>query len=240
VNSYQWNGQDNSINFPELLEMVAKIHPMLRVRFATSHPKDLSDQLIETIVKNKNICRSIHLPVQSGSSRILKLMNRKYDRDWYLERAAAIKRSLPDCSITTDIISGFCSETEEDHKETLELMKTVKFDYAYMFQYSERPGTIAARKMKDDVPAEVKSRRLQEIIALQQKLSHKSNLDDVGKTFEVLAEGTSKRSGKEIMGRNSQNKVVVFPGQAASAGEYFHVKINDCTAATLKGQIMHE
>lgn len=239
VNSYQWNGQENSINFPELLEMVAKIHPMLRVRFATSHPKDLSDQLIETIVKNKNICRSIHLPVQSGSSRILKLMNRKYDRDWYLERAAAIKRSLPDCSITTDIISGFCSETEEDHKETLELMKTVKFDYAYMFQYSERPGTIAARKMKDDVPAEVKSRRLQEIIALQQELSHKSNLDDVGKTFEVLAEGTSKRSEKEIMGRNSQNKVVVFPGPAAGAGEYFRVKINDCTAATLKGQIIH-
>lgn len=236
VNSYYHEEPKGSVTFPQLLEMVAKIDSLLRVRFATSHPKDLSGELISVIARNKNICRSIHLPVQSGSSRILKLMNRGYDRHWYMERVKAIRENIPECSITTDIITGFCTETEEDHQETLSLMKWAGFDYAYMFKYSERPGTIAAEKMKDDVPDKVKSRRLNEIITLQQELSHQSNLRDTDKVFTVLVEGPSKRSDKEIMGRNSQNKVVVFSDSGISGGSYVRVRITRCTPATLIGE----
>lgn len=240
VNSYYREEPGGSVTFPQLLEMVAKTDPLLRIRFATSHPKDLSDELISVIARNENICRSIHLPVQSGSSRILKLMNRGYDRHWYMDRVKAIRENIPECSITTDIITGFCTETEEDHQETLSLMKWVGYDYAYMFKYSERPGTIAAEKMKDDVPEKAKSRRLNEIIAIQQELSHQSNLRDVGKVFTVLAEGPSKRSVKEMMGRNSQNKVVVFSGHDVSGGNYVRVRIVRCTPATLIGEPVDE
>jgi tRNA-2-methylthio-N6-dimethylallyladenosine synthase len=235
VNSYDWLDENGITSFPKLLEEVAKINPLLRVRFATSHPKDLSDELIATMVRNENICRSVHLPVQSGSSRILKLMNRRYNREWYMERVSAIKKNLPGCTITTDIITGFCSEEETDHQDTLTLMKWAGFDYAYMFKYSERPGTIAAKKLSDDVPEEIKSRRLDEIIALQQDLSHQSNLKDLGKTFPVLVEGTSKRSSDQMMGRNSQNKVVIFSGSDVKPGEYVNVLITRCTPATLIG-----
>ena len=234
VNSYKWE-KDNGTDFPELLEKVARISPLLRVRFATSHPKDISDELILTIAKYNNICSSIHLPVQSGSSRILKLMNRKYDRTWYLERIASIKKHIPDCELSTDIIAGFCGETDEDHQQTLSLMKEVGYAYAFMFKYSERPDTMAAKKLKDDVPDEVKSRRLTEIINLQQELSETSNQKDIGKTFEVLVEGSSKKSEEHLSGRNSQNKVVVFPRKDFKTGDYVQVKITDCTAATLLG-----
>ncbi|MGB4204744.1 MAG: tRNA (N6-isopentenyl adenosine(37)-C2)-methylthiotransferase MiaB [Bacteroidales bacterium] len=237
VNSYDWEDERGSLGFPQLLEKIALINKDLRVRFATSHPKDLSDELIATMVRNENICRSIHLPVQSGSSRILKLMNRKYDREWYMDRVNAIKKNLPDCGITTDIITGFCTETEEDHQETLSLMQWAEYDYAYMFKYSERPGTIAAKKLADDVPDEVKSRRLEEIINLQQELSLKSNQQDIGKTFSVLVEGTSKRSDKKFMGRNSRNKVIVFSGSNIKPGTYKNVTVTDCTAATLIGKL---
>lgn len=236
VNSYTWENDLGSLGFPKLLERVAKVNPLLRVRFATSHPKDLSDELIATMARHNNICCSIHLPVQSGSSRILKLMNRRYDRAWYMDRVNAIKKNLPECSITTDIITGFCSETEQDHKETLSLMKWVGYDYAYMFKYSERPDTIAAKKLKDDVPEQVKSQRLGEIIALQQVLSQQSNVKDIGKTFTVLVEGSSKRSKKQLMGRNSQNKVVVFSGSELKPATYLKVLITKCTAATLIGE----
>ena len=235
VNSYKWDG-DNKIDFPELLEQVALINPQLRVRFATSNPKDISDKLIQTIAKYENICNSIHLPVQSGSSKVLKKMNRKYDRDWYLERIASIKKHIPNCAISTDIISGFCNETEDDHKETLSIMKTVGYDYAFMFKYSERPDTTAAKKFEDDVPEEVKSRRLTEIIELQRNLSHESNLRDIGKTFEILVEGTSKKSDTQLFGRNSQNKVAVFPKKNYKVGDYVKVKIERCTTATLIGE----
>jgi len=237
VNSYDWEDESGNLGFPQLLEKIALINKDLRVRFATSHPKDLSDELIATMVRNENICRSIHLPVQSGSSRILKLMNRKYDREWYMDRVNAIKKNLPDCGITTDIITGFCSETEEDHQETLSLMQWVEYDYAYMFKYSERPGTIAAKKLADDVPDELKSRRLEEIINLQQELSLKSNQKDIGKTFSVLVEGTSKRSDKKFMGRNSRNKVIVFADFNIKPGTYKNVTVTDCTAATLIGKL---
>jgi len=237
VNSYLWDDSEMQADFPMLLESVAKVDESLRIRFATSHPKDLSDELIEVMARHKNICRSIHLPVQSGSSRILKLMNRRYNRDWYLERVQAIKKNIPGCTITTDIIAGFCTETEQDHQDTISLMKEVGFDYAYMFKYSERPGTIAALRLSDDVPDDIKSRRLDEIIRLQQDLSHRSNLSDVGKTFEVLVEGKSKRSEKNFMGRNSQNKVVVFPGNNVNIGSYQQVKIISCTPATLIGHV---
>ena len=192
------------MDFPTLISKIAEISPLLRVRFSTSHPKDISDKLIETIVAHDNICNAIHLPAQSGSSRMLDIMNRKYNREWYLERIAKIYELIPDCSITTDIIAGFCTETEEDHKDTLSLMESVGYDFAYMFIYSERPGTKAARTMKDDVPAEVKSRRLTEIIKLQSTLSHKSNKLDVGKTFKVLVEGVSKRSEEHMTGHSGQ------------------------------------
>jgi tRNA-2-methylthio-N6-dimethylallyladenosine synthase len=238
VNSYKW--EDNEVDFPSLLENAALISPLLRIRFATSHPKDLSDELLKVIATYPNICRSIHLPVQSGSSRILKMMNRKYTREWYMERIEAIRKYIPDCAISTDVICGFSGETVDDHQYTLSLMEWAKFDYAYMFKYSERPGTAAAGKYKDDVPEEVKSRRLQEVIELQQKLSHESNKRDVGKTFEVLIENESRKSKDFLSGRNSQNKVVIFPRKNFKAGDYINVKVLRCTPATLIGEDVEE
>jgi tRNA-2-methylthio-N6-dimethylallyladenosine synthase len=238
VNSYLWAEDGTEINFTVLLENVAQINSELRVRFATSHPKDLPDELLYTIARNENICRCIHLPLQSGSNRILKLMNRKYNREYYLNRIDAIRQIIPDCSITTDIIAGFCAETEEDHQETLEIMKTAGFDYAFMFKYSERPGTPAAEKLNDTVPEEIKSRRLKEIIDLQQTLSLKNNKKDVGKTFNVLIEKHSKRSANFLSGRNSQNKMVVFPAAERVPGQYATVVIKRCTAATLIGELV--
>lgn len=233
VNSYK---SDDGTGFARLIERVALINPKLRVRFATSHPKDLSEELLKTMAAYPNICRSIHLPVQSGSDKILKLMNRKYDRQWYMGRIEAIRSFLSGCAISTDIITGFSSETEEDHQNTLELMRWAAYDYAFMFKYSERPGTIAEKKYNDDVSEEIKSQRLKEIIDLQQELSYRSNLADVGKTFEILVESFSKKSGKELSGRNSQNKVVVFPKHDFKPGDYVEVKITACTTATLRGE----
>ncbi|MFC2100798.1 MiaB/RimO family radical SAM methylthiotransferase [Bacteroidota bacterium] len=223
------------ITFPNLLDHLATSLPTIRFRFATSHPKDISDQLLQVISRYFNICNAIHLPVQSGSSRILDLMKRKYTRERYMNRIEAIRKYIPDCGISTDIITGFPGETEEDHKETLSLMEWVGYDFAYMFKYSERPNTIAAKKYNDDVTNETKSRRLKEVIDLQQQLSLKSNLKDIGKTFEVLIEGTSKRSKNHLFGRNSQNKVVVFLKGEHVIGEIVNVRVNDCTTATLKG-----
>ncbi len=237
VNSYLWedkNGEE--YNFSKLISIIAELDDNLRVRFATSHPKDLSDELILTIANHKNICKHIHLPLQSGSTKVLKKMNRKYTQEWYLDRIKSIKKYIPDCSITTDIIAGFCNETEEDHLETLKVMKLVKYDYAYMFKYSERPNTLAQRQYDNNVPEEVKGRRLQEIIDLQQELSLQSNKKDINKVFEVLVEGVSKRSDKEIFGRNSQNKVVIFKKTNEKPGDYVKVKVTECTAATLKGE----
>ncbi len=238
VNSYRWCEKDAQVDFPKLIEKVALINPQLRVRFATSHPKDLSDDLLWVIAKYNNICKSIHLPVQSGSSRMLAKMNRKYTREWYLDRIAAIKKTVPDASISTDIIAGFCSETEEDHQDTLSLMEYVNYDFAYMFKYSERPDTAAAKRYPDDVSEVEKSRRLQEIIDLQSKLSLSRNKLDVGKTFEVLVEGFSKRSEEHLSGRTSQGKVVVFPKENAKIGDYVNVTVYDCTGGTLKGKIV--
>jgi tRNA-2-methylthio-N6-dimethylallyladenosine synthase len=237
VNSYRWEDENGKLEFPGLLEEVARINPLLRVRFATSHPKDLSDDLLEVISEYNNICKAIHLPVQSGSSRILKLMNRSYTREWYLDRINAIKSYLPYASISTDIIAGFCTETEEDHAETLSVMREAGYSAAFMFKYSERPNTIAAKKYGDDVDEAVKSRRLEEIIALQQQLSLESNRKDVSKIFEVLVEGVSKRSAEQLFGRTSQNKVVVFNRGNHKPGDYVHVKIVSCSAATLKGEL---
>ena len=239
VNSYSGFDKKSGkqINFAQLLEKVAQISPNLRVRFSTSHPKDMSDELLYTMAMYENICNHIHLPAQSGSSRILELMNRKYDRNWYLQRIAAIKEILPACSISTDIISGFCTETEEDHQETLSLMKEVGYDFAFMFKYSERPNTKAARKLKDDVSEEIKSRRLTEIINLQGELSSKSKETDLGNTYEVLIEGVSRKSISDFFGRTSQNKVVVFPREDKEIGDYVFVKILDYTSATLLGMI---
>jgi tRNA-2-methylthio-N6-dimethylallyladenosine synthase len=237
VDSYNWNDGTKEIKFPELLETVSRFDPSVRVRFSTSHPKDISDDLLSTMASHENICRHIHLPAQSGSSRILRLMNREYSREGYMDRINAIKRIMPDCSISTDIIAGFCTETEEDHNETLSLMEWAEFDFAYMFKYSERPGTKAARKYKDDVPEEAKTRRLNEIIALQNKLSARSKKRDVGKTFSVLIEGYSKKSADNLYGRNSQNKVVVFPKEGHSKGEYVNVTVEKSTSATLIGRI---
>jgi tRNA-2-methylthio-N6-dimethylallyladenosine synthase len=237
VDSYNWRNGEVTIGFPELLMNVAKLNPIMRVRFSTSHPKDISDELLHVISQHNNICKHIHLPAQSGSSRILKLMNREYSREWYLDRVNAIKTIIPDCALSTDMITGFCTETDEDHKESLSLMELVEFDFAYMFKYSERPGTKAARKYKDDVTEIVKSERLSEMIALQNRLSAKSKKQDVGKTFQVLIEGTSKRSRDFLSGRTSQNKVVVFPGEDHSKGEYVNVNIERCTSATLIGSL---
>lgn len=234
VNSYM---SSKGQGFAQLLELVAQVSPLLRVRFATSHPKDLSDELIQTIARYPNICKSIHLPVQSGSNRMLKLMNRKYTREWYLDRVAMIKKLIPDCALSTDIIAGFSTETEEDHQQTLDLMSQVAYDYAFMFKYSERPNTLAAKKYKDDIDEQVKGERLQQIINLQQDLSYKSNLRDVGKVFEVLVENVSKRSKEELSGRNSQNKVIVFPSKEHKPGDYVMVEVTSCTPATLKGVV---
>lgn len=238
VDSYNWKKDSSVTGFPQLLERIALINPLLRVRFSTSHPKDISDELLETMARHRNICRHIHLPAQSGSTRILKLMNREYSREWYMDRINAIKEILPDCSVSTDMIAGFCSETDEDHRESLSLMEWAGYDFAYMFKYSERPGTKAARKYKDDVPEEVKSERLTEMIALQNKLSARSKKQDVGKVFEVLIEGTSKRSEEQFHGRTSQNKVVVFPAHGLKKGDYVNVKIVKSTSATLTGEVI--
>jgi tRNA-2-methylthio-N6-dimethylallyladenosine synthase len=238
VDSYSWKTDGNKTGFPELLEQVALLNPQLRVRFSTSHPKDISDELLYTITRNENVCKHIHLPAQSGSSRILKLMNREYTREWYMERVSAIRRIIPGCAISTDMITGFCTETEEDHQASLSLMEWVGYDFAYMFKYSERPGTKAARKLKDDVSEEAKSERLTEMIALQNRLSAKSKKQDVGKVFEVLIEGSSKRSPENLSGRTSQNKVVVFPWKGHKKGDYVKVKIERCTSATLLGEII--
>jgi tRNA-2-methylthio-N6-dimethylallyladenosine synthase len=240
VDSYGYQKNGSGIGFPELLERVALVNPLLRVRFSTSHPKDISDKLIEMISRYPNICRHIHLPVQSGSSRILKLMNREYSREWYMDRIKAIRSIIPDCAVSTDIITGFCTETEEDHKETLSLMEWAGFDFAYMFKYSERPGTKAARKFRDDVPEEIKTRRLKEIIALQNKLSAKSKKSDPGRIFEVLIEDFSKRSKDHLSGRTTQNKVVVFPANDHKKGEYVNVLVERCTSATLIGNIVQD
>ena len=236
VDSYNWDKEAGISIFPELLEKVALINPLLRVRFSTSHPKDISDELLHTMARHENICNHIHLPAQSGSSRILKLMNREYTRDWYMDRVNAIRSIIPECSISTDMITGFCTETDEDHKESLSLMEWAGFDFAYMFKYSERPGTKAARKLKDDVSESVKSERLSEMISLQNRLSAKSKRNDIGMIFEVLIEGFSKRSVEHLSGRTSQNKVVVFPKADFKKGEYVKILIERCTSATLIGK----
>jgi tRNA-2-methylthio-N6-dimethylallyladenosine synthase len=241
VDSYNWaDEKGDRINFSGLLETVAKVDTRLRVRFSTSHPKDLSDEVLYTMAMYENICSHIHLPVQSGSTRILELMNRGYSRDYYTKRVESIRRILPDASISTDIIVGFCTETEVDHDQTLSLMKWVGFDFAFMFKYSERPNTKAARKLTDDVPEDIKTRRLTEIIELQGKLSEVSKRKDVGKTFEVLIEGVSKKSTNHYYGRTSQNNVVVFPKENSKIGEYVYVKISNSTPATLLGEIFRE
>jgi tRNA-2-methylthio-N6-dimethylallyladenosine synthase len=225
------------IGFPQLLAMVASIDPLLRVRFSTSHPKDLSDDVLLVMSKHDNICKHIHLPVQSGSSAVLERMNRKYTREWYLDRINAIKRIVPDCALSTDIITGFCGETDEEHLETLSLMREVGFNFAYMFKYSERPDTKAARHVKDDVPETVKTRRLNEIIALQNQLSAKGKKEDIGKTFEVLVEGKAKKPAGAMMGRTTGNKVVVFKAENIKPGDYVHITITSATSATLIGEI---
>jgi tRNA-2-methylthio-N6-dimethylallyladenosine synthase len=229
VNSYQWE----NMTFAKLMATVAEISPELRVRFATSHPKDISDELLEAIARYNNICKYIHLPVQSGSNAVLKRMNRVYTREYYLERVRKIKELMPECAISTDIIAGFCGETEEDHQQTLSIMREVGYEYAYMFKYSERGGTMSAKRFQDDIPDEEKTRRLEEIIALQGELSLESNKRDIGKTFQVLIEGSSKRSADQLYGRNSQNKVIIFPRGNHKIGDYIDVTVKDCTAATL-------
>jgi len=242
VDSYYWvNEQTNDIvTFAMLLEKVALISPELRVRFSTSHPKDITDEVLYTIAQYENICNYIHLPVQSGSTRILQLMNRTYTREWYMAKVNRIKEIIPDCAISADIIAGFCTETEEDHQDTLNVMEHSQYDFSYMFFYSERPGTLAAKRYKDNVPLETKKRRLAEIVEMQNKLSAISNQKDVGKTFKVLIEGNSKKSDVQWMGRSSQNKVIVFDkkNHSLKKGDYVHVKVNSCTQATLLGEIV--
>ena len=237
VNSYMIKDGDKEIDFAALLELVATHAPEIRIRFSTSHPKDMSDRIIETIAKYSNICRHIHLPVQSGGSAVLKSMNRKYTREWYLERIAAIKRIIPDCGITTDVFCGFHDETLEDHAQTLSLMEEVGFDAAFMFKYSERPGTYAHKHLPDNISEEEKVRRLTEIINLQNNLSLESNRRDIGKTFEVLVEGFSKKSREHLFGRTSQNKVVVFPKGGHRIGQYVMVKVIEVSSATLIGEL---
>ena len=239
VDSYKWASEDGSVqvNFAGLLERVALISPDLRVRFSTSHPKDITDEVLYTIKKHRNICKYIHLPVQSGNSRILDLMNRTYDRHWYMQRVDAIRNILgTECGISSDMIAGFCSETEAEHEDTLSLMDYVQYDYAYMFFYSERPGTLAARKLTDDVPLEVKKRRLQEIIDKQRELSLRRNQQDIGKIHRVLVEGFSKKSEADLQGRNDQNKVVIFPKRDYKKGDYVDVLVSSCSVGTLLGE----
>jgi tRNA-2-methylthio-N6-dimethylallyladenosine synthase len=236
VNSYSWDKEGSVWRFPELLESVAGIDPLLRVRFSTSHPKDISDKLLEVISRHDNICKHVHLPAQSGSNRILGLMNRGYTREWYLNRVGAIRSIIAGCALSTDMITGFCSETEDDHHESLSLMEHAAFDFAYMFKYSERPGTLAARKLSDDVEDETKTRRLNEIIRMQNRLSFISKNEEVGKIVEVLAEAPSKRSSGHLSGRTTSNKLVVFPREKFSEGQYVNVRIESCTSATLIGR----
>src|SRR5829696_295803 len=242
VDSYQFVAETAStpVTFANLLEMVALISPALRIRFSTSHPKDITDDVLYTMAKYENICKYIHLPLQSGSSRVLQMMNRNYSREWYIAKVDRIRQIMPDCGISSDIIAGFCTETEEEHKETIDMMEYVMYDMSYMFFYSERPGTLAQRRYKDDIPEDVKKRRLQEIVELQGKLSHQSNKKDVDKTFTVLIEADSKKTDKDWMGRSSQNKVVVFPkgNRNHKPGDYVQVKVTDCTQATLLGELV--
>jgi tRNA-2-methylthio-N6-dimethylallyladenosine synthase len=237
VDSYHWIDEqlDQTVSFAMLMEKVALISPELRVRFSTSHPKDITDDVLFTIAKYENICNYIHLPVQSGSSRVLQLMNRTYSREWYIAKVNRIKEIIPDCGLSTDMITGFCTETEEDHQESLSLMRYCQYDLAYMYFYSERPGTLAARRFKDDIPEEVKKRRLQEMIDLHRIQSLHSMQRDVGKTFKVLIEGSSKKNENELQGRTDHNKVVIFPKENFNKGEYVTVKIERCTAGTLFG-----
>ncbi|MCW3112062.1 MAG: miaB [Segetibacter sp.] len=242
VDSYYWVDEEKDIivTFAKLLEMVANVSPLLRVRFSTSHPKDITDEVLYTMAKYENICKYIHLPVQSGNTRVLQLMNRTYTREWYMAKVDRIKEIMPECGITADIIAGFCTETEEEHQDTLSIMEYSKYDMSYMFFYSERPGTLAARRFTDDVPLQVKKRRLDEIVKLQNKLSQKSYLGDIGKTFKVLIEGNSKKSENDWAGKTSQNKVVVFPKRDynLNKGDYVNVKVNSSTGATLLADIV--
>ena len=251
VDSYKWSSEENNkarlekqedavdevVNFANLIEMVAQVSPDLRVRFSTSHPKDITDEVLHTMKAYDNICKYIHLPVQSGNSRVLDLMNRTYTREWYMDRVDAIRRILgEDCGISSDMIAGFCTETEEEHQDTLSIIDYAQYDFSYMFYYSERPGTLAAKKFEDDIPLDIKKRRLQEIIAKQNEWSLKRNQRDVGKTFKVLIEGTSKRSEEQLQGRNTANKVIVFPRENYQVGQYVMVKVEECTQATLLGK----
>lgn len=250
VDSYIWAGgglkkeilteeqKANAVNFAQLLEKVALIHPDLRVRFSTSHPKDMTDEVLHTMAKHDNICKYIHLPVQSGNSNVLYKMNRGYTREWYLDRIAAVRRIMPDCGISTDVITGFCGETEEEHADTVSLMREVKYDFSYMFMYSERPKTLAERKFKDDIPENVKKRRLQEVVSLQMEHSAYHTQKAVGKVHKVLIEGESKKNKNELYGRNTQNTVVVFPNKNFSKGQYVNVMVNKCTATTLIGTVI--
>ncbi|MCW3079226.1 tRNA (N6-isopentenyl adenosine(37)-C2)-methylthiotransferase MiaB [Segetibacter sp.] len=242
VDSYYWvdEQKDLVVTFAKLLEMVANISPLLRVRFSTSHPKDITDEVLFTMAKYENICKYVHLPVQSGSTRLLQLMNRTYTREWYMAKVDRIKEIMPDCSITSDIIAGFCTETEEDHQDTLSIIEYSKYDMSYMYFYSERPGTLAARRFTDDIPLAVKKRRLDEIVKLQNRLSQRSYSADIGKTFKVLIEGNSRKSEDDWAGKSSQNKVVVFPkaDYNLSKGDYVQVKVTNATGATLLGEIV--
>ena len=241
VNSYFHEGADGkTVSFPELLRLVAQEADGMRVRFTTSHPKDMSDDTLRVIAEEPNVCRHIHLPVQSGSNRILKLMNRKYTREWYLDRVAAIRRIVPDCGLSTDIFSGYCSETEEDHQMSLSLMRECAYDSAFMFKYSERPGTYASKHLPDDVPEDVKVRRLNELIALQNELSAESNRRCEGRVYEVLVEGVSKRSKEQLFGRTEQNKVVVFDRGKYHVGDFVKVRVNGSSSATLKGEVVED
>ncbi len=237
VDSYNWV-DNKKLNFAKLLKLVAEISPKLRIRFSTSHPKDMTDEVLYAMAEYNNICKNIHLPVQSGSTNVLNKMNRGYTREWYLDRVSAIKKIVPECSISTDIMVGFCDETEKDQLETLSLMKEVEYDLSFMFKYSVRPKTYAARKFEDNVPEEIKAKRLSEVVLLQNKLSKESKEKDIGKTFEVLIEGISKKSDDEFFGRNSQNKVVVFPMKNFKIGDYVNAKVEKCTSATLIGKIV--
>jgi tRNA-2-methylthio-N6-dimethylallyladenosine synthase len=238
VNSYRFKKEEELIEFPDLLRIVAEAAPEIRFRFSTPHPKDMCDRMLETIANYPNLCKSIHLPVQSGSNHVLKLMKRGYTREWFLDRVAAIHRILPEASISTDIFCGFHNESEEDHQESLALLREVKFDLAFMFKYSERPGTYAAKRLPDNVPEELKSRRLSEIIELQREITHSNNQNDIGKTFEVLVEGFSKKSKEELFGRTSQNKVVIIPRIGRYIGENVKVKISNATSAALIGEVV--
>ncbi|MEO1515178.1 MAG: tRNA (N6-isopentenyl adenosine(37)-C2)-methylthiotransferase MiaB [Bacteroidota bacterium] len=241
VDSYNWKNPENEekVSFAQLLEMVAQVHPDLRIRFSTSHPKDITDDVLHTMASYENICRYIHLPVQSGNTRVLELMNRTYTREWYKDKVKRIYELVPDCAISSDIITGFCSETEEEHQDTLSMIEFANYSMSYMFFYSERPGTLAARKYEDDVPLKTKKRRLQEVIRLQNQVSFQHNKQDVGKTFKVLIEGNSKRSDQQFKGRNSQNKMIVFTkADGIKPGDYVQVRVTQATSATLIGELV--